>query len=61
VNGYGKALLGVALMSCYDIDFVALDLTLQDDRGAAGDDPFAKLLDHRQSVILVDIQFLSYL
>src|SRR3954447_10372533 len=51
--------LGMALMSCDHIDFVALDLALQDDGRTTGDDPLAELLDHRPGVILVDIQFLG--
>jgi len=38
--------LGMALMSGHHGDFVALDLALQNDRGAAIDDPLAKLPDH---------------
>ena len=48
----------MALMSGHHIDFVALDLALQDDRGAAIDDPLAEALDHRPGVILVDAEFL---
>ncbi|CAN5890544.1 hypothetical protein BH23PLA1_BH23PLA1_37070 [soil metagenome] len=46
-------------MSCYDIDFVAFDLTLQHDRRATGNDPLAELLDHRPGVILVDVELLG--
>src|SRR3954467_14886807 len=51
--------LGMSLMSCDHIDFVAFDLALQHDRGATGDDPLAELLDHRPGVIFVGIEFLS--
>ena len=51
--------LGVALMSCHHIDFVAFDLALQHDRGTTGDDPLAESLDHRPGVIFVDIEFLG--
>ena len=46
-------------MSGHDIDFVALDLALQDDRRATIDDPLAESPDHRPGVILVDIQLLG--
>ena len=39
--------------------FSNLDLALQDDRGAAIDDPLAELPDHRPGVILVDVQLLG--
>ena len=46
-------------MSCHHIDFVALHLAFQNHRSAAIDDPLTELLDHRPSVILIDIKFLS--
>ncbi len=46
-------------MSGHHIDFVALDLALQDNRGATIDDPLAELPDHRTGVILVDVEFLG--
>jgi hypothetical protein len=46
-------------MSRHHIDFVALDLPLQDDRRATLDDPLAELLDHRPGVILVDVELLG--
>src|SRR4051812_29932242 len=49
----------MALMSGHHIDLVALDLPLQDDRGATLDDPLAKLLDHRPGVVLVDVKLLG--
>jgi hypothetical protein len=49
----------MALMSRHHIDFVALDLALQDDRGATINDPLAESTDHRPGVILVDVQFLG--
>ena len=51
--------LGMALMSCYHIDFVALNLPFQDDRRTTLDDPLAELPDHRPGVILVDVEFLG--
>ena len=49
----------MALMSGHHIDFVALDLALQHDRGATGDDPLAELADHRSGVIFVDFELLG--
>jgi hypothetical protein len=49
----------MALMSGHHIDFVALDLPLQDDRGTTLDDPLAKPLDHRPGVVLVDVELLG--
>src|SRR3954447_24012222 len=51
--------LGMALMSCHHIDFVALVLPLQHDRSAAVDDPLSELLDHGPGIILVDVEFLG--
>jgi hypothetical protein len=46
-------------MSCHHIDFVTFDFTLQNDRRGPIDDPLSELLDHRPSVILVDVEFLG--
>ena len=46
-------------MSRHHIDFVALDLARQHDRGAAIDDPLAELLDHRPGVVLVHVELLG--
>jgi hypothetical protein len=43
----------MTLMSGHHIDFVALDLALQDDRGATNNDPLAESTDHRPGIILV--------
>src|SRR3954466_16173378 len=51
--------LGMALMSRHHIDFVALDLPLQDDRRTTLDDPLAKSPDHRPGVVLVDVELLG--
>ena len=45
-------------MSGHHIDFVALDLALQHDRGASIDDPLAELLDHGPGVVL-DVELLG--
>jgi hypothetical protein len=49
----------MTLMSGHHIDFVALDLALQDDRRTTLDDPLAKPLDHRPGVVLVDVKLLG--
>jgi hypothetical protein len=49
----------MALMSGHHIDFVALDLALQDDRRTTLNDPLAKPLNHRPGVVLVDVKLLS--
>ena len=46
-------------MSCHDIDFVAFDRAGKGHRGLAINDPLPQLLDHRPSVILVDVEFLG--
>jgi hypothetical protein len=46
----------MALMSGHPIDFVALDLALQDHRRATIDDPPAELADHGPGVVLVDVE-----
>ena len=46
-------------MSGHHIDFVALDLALQDGRGATINDPLAESPDHRPGVILVDVPLLG--
>jgi hypothetical protein len=56
-NGFDEGLLGISLMSCHHIDFVALDLTFEHDRRTAIDDPLTKLLDHRLDVVSVHVEF----
>jgi hypothetical protein len=46
-------------MSGHHIDFVALDLALQHDRGTPLDDPLAELADHGPGVVLADVQLLG--
>ena len=46
-------------MSGHHIDFVALDLAFQDDRGATIDDPLAESPDHRPGVVLVEVELLG--
>ena len=46
-------------MSCYHIDFVALDLAFKNDRRTAINDPLTQLLDHRLDIISVHVEFLG--
>ena len=47
--------LGMTLMSCHRIDFVAFDLAAEDLDGLAFDDPFAELGGHHWGVVGVEI------
>jgi hypothetical protein len=47
--------LGMTLMSCHHIDFVAFDFAAEGLHGLPLDDPFAKLGGHRLCVIGIEI------
>ena len=51
--------LGISLMSCHHIDFVALNLAFERDRRSAIDDPLTKQLNHRLDVVSIHVEFLG--
>jgi hypothetical protein len=51
--------LGMALMPCHHIDFVAFDVARKLDRWLPIDDSLAKLLDHGSRVTRAQLEFLG--